>query len=84
MLNKCPGSDKFRQPYPEFIKCPFCKAEVEIWADEIKAVCPKCKKAVTRAQGQSCLDWCEFAKECVGEEAYKKHLKNKNIGNKKK
>lgn len=75
MIDKCPGSQKFRNPRPENIVCPFCKAEVEIWTDEVEASCPGCKKAVTRGPGQGCLDWCKFARECIGEDKYKKYLK---------
>ena len=27
--------------------------------------------------GASCLDWCRFARDCAGEGAYARHLKNK-------
>lgn len=77
MTFKCPGSQVFSQPQPENIKCPFCDAEAEIWTDEVTAKCPKCKKTVTREQGQGCLDWCRYAKECVGDEVYNKYMKNK-------
>lgn len=50
---------------------------MEIWTDEVKAKCPKCKKSVVRNGGATCLDWCKYAKECLGEELYKKYLKNK-------
>lgn len=73
----CPGAQKFRQPQPEFIKCPSCGTEVEIWSDEVKATCPKCKKDVTRGEAQSCFDWCKYAKECAGTEVYNKYMKNK-------
>lgn len=77
MIFNCPGSQKFRQPSPEMIKCPYCSGEVEIWTDEATAACPKCKNSVYREQGQSCLDWCKYAKECVGEEKYNKYMENK-------
>ena len=76
---ECPGASLFRKPQPEFIKCPFCKSEVEIWTDEIKAKCPACKKIVARGQDLGCLDWCKYAKECVGEEAYNNYLRNRCI-----
>ena len=77
MTFKCPGSQKFSQPYPENIKCAGCGHEVEIWSDEVSVLCPGCGKAVVRQQGQSCLDWCRYAKECVGDTAYNKYMKNK-------
>ncbi len=76
---KCPGAELFRQPMPQNIKCPICKTEVEIWTDESKAKCPKCKTSVRREMQQNCLDWCKYAKECVGEEAYKKYIGNKDV-----
>ncbi|MFH1655013.1 MAG: hypothetical protein ABH954_00165 [Candidatus Omnitrophota bacterium] len=77
MIFDCPGAKDFKRPKPEDIKCPHCGEEIEIWTDEVKAICPKCKKEVTRKQLPSCLDWCKYAKECVGDELYNKYLKNK-------
>jgi len=77
MIFKCPGSQAFSQPHPENIECPFCGADVEIFSDEVKADCPKCKKAVLRDSKDICLDWCKYAKECVGEKALKKYKENK-------
>lgn len=79
---KCPGSQKFSQPYPEFVKCPSCREEVEIWSDETMTKCPKCKKTVTREGGDNCLDWCKYARECVGNKIYEKYLKNKKLNKK--
>ena len=79
MSFECPGSRAIRQPQPEFIKCPFCSEDVEIWTDEIKAICPKCKKTAMRQQGESCLEWCSYAKECVGDQAYNNYIQNRNI-----
>jgi ribosomal protein S27E len=76
-IDSCPGSQKFRHPQPENIKCTNCGAEAEIWTDEAEAKCPDCKKTVRRPAGQSCLDWCKYAKECIGEEKYRKYMKSK-------
>ncbi len=78
MIFNCPGSQKFKQPQPETIKCPYCSEEVELWTDESEAVCPKCKKIVARQLGESCLDWCKYAKECVGEDIYNRYKRNKD------
>ena len=79
VLSNCPGSQKFRQPEPEIIKCSSCGSEVEIWTDEIKAVCPNCNKTLIRESGTSCFDWCKYAKECAGDEVYSKYMKNKAV-----
>lgn len=66
MISSCPGSGKFKQPEPQAIKCRFCGRETEIWSDESQTKCDKCKKVVARELGQSCLDWCKHARECMG------------------
>jgi predicted Zn-ribbon and HTH transcriptional regulator len=70
MTNKCPGQDD-RNIKAETIKCPDCGYSVEIFSDEIKVKCPKCRNSVCRVRLPSCVDWCKFARECVGEERYK-------------
>lgn len=77
MMFGCPGSQHFKQPHPELASCPFCNEEVEIWTDEFETKCPKCGRKVVRVNGQCCLDWCRFAKECVGEKVYGTYLENK-------
>ena len=77
MLFKCPGSQKFSQPQPEIRKCPYCNTEIEIWTDEVKTTCPKCKKVVLRSQAPTCLDWCKYAKECAGKKVYDKYMRHK-------
>ena len=76
-MKKCPGSISFRQPKPETVKCPACCTEVEIWTDEAAATCPKCANTVTRNSGQSCLDWCKHARECLGDDKFRKYLQMK-------
>ena len=85
VLDACPGSQKFRQPQPEEIKCPYCGKEVEIWTDEIKATCPNCKKVVFRKQEEmGCLEWCKYAKECVGGQVYDNYMQNRAVAIKEK
>jgi len=79
MAFECPGSQRFKQPTPEYIKCQSCGEEVEIWTDEAQTACPKCKKMITRKGFESCLEWCKYAKECVGEQKYSNYLKNKSV-----
>lgn len=82
MIFECPGSQKFRHPQPENIRCPECGEEIEIWTDEHEAVCPKCRKHITREgeTAQGCIDWCKHAKECVGDDIYVRYKKRQIKG----
>lgn len=70
---KCPGSLGFAEPRPADVVCPGCGTAVEIWSDEATATCASCGKLVIRTDTQSCIDWCRFAKECLGEEGYREY-----------
>ena len=74
---KCPGSQRFSQPRPEEIICPFCGCNVEIWTDEVKAECPRCKRTIARGEVPSCIDWCKYAEKCLGKETYRRYMKNR-------
>lgn len=63
MINKCPGQDG-RNIKAEIINCPLCGHKVEIFSDEVKVICPKCRSLVCRERMPSCIDWCKFAREC--------------------
>lgn len=67
---KCPGQDS-RFLKCEEIECPGCAYMVEVFSDEVKAVCPKCKIKFLRKRLPSCADWCKFAVDCLGEEKFK-------------
>lgn len=71
MMNKCPGQDD-RNIKVEIIQCPDCGYQIEIFSDEIKVRCPKCKNLACRDRLPSCVDWCKSARECIGEEKWKK------------
>ena len=70
MINQCPGQDD-RRLKVEMLKCSDCGHEVEIFSDEVKVKCPKCKGLVCRVRLTSCVDWCKMARECIGEEKWK-------------
>jgi len=71
MIFKCPGQDS-RKIKPELIKCTFCGYEVEIFSDELNRACPQCKNNASKKQLPSCVNWCKSAKECIGEEKWKR------------
>ena len=70
MIFKCPGQDR-RYLKAENINCPACGYNLEIFSDEAKIRCPKCKEFVCEDRLPSCVDWCKFARECVGQARYK-------------
>jgi DNA-directed RNA polymerase subunit RPC12/RpoP len=80
-LNACPGSARIKEPVPELFECSKCHAEVEIWSNEYSRKCPNCGNEVLKDEVPTCIEWCDFGKECVGEEVYNKYMetKGKNI-----
>jgi hypothetical protein len=76
----CPGAKFLRQPRPEIFSCPDCGEEVEIWSDEIRGTCSACGKTVFREGVPSCVEWCKYGKECVGEEAFGTYQRNRALG----
>jgi hypothetical protein len=76
----CPGAKFLRQPRPEIFPCPDCGAEVEIWSDEIRGTCSACGRNVFREGVPSCVEWCKYGEECVGEEAFGTYRRNRALG----
>ncbi|MBI2909387.1 MAG: hemerythrin domain-containing protein [Chloroflexi bacterium] len=70
MSKSCPGSRAVREPTPEYINCPNCGEEVEIWTHELSRACSKCGTRVFREQRPSCIDWCPYAEQCIGPQVY--------------
>jgi len=70
MIFKCPGQDD-RNIKAEMLTCPDCGYKVEIFSDEVKVSCSQCKNLLCRQRLPSCVDWCKFARECIGEEKFK-------------
>ncbi|MBQ9881573.1 MAG: hypothetical protein IJM42_03060 [Synergistes sp.] len=52
-------------------RCPRCGAEIEIFSVDAEAKCPDCGFTVYN-DTMSCVLWCRYARECVGEELYEK------------
>ena len=71
MIPKCPGQDD-RNLKSEILTCPNCGYKIEIFSDEIKVKCPKCKVLACKERLPSCVDWCKMARECVGEEKWRR------------
>lgn len=77
MFDKCPGAaNNIRTPTIKIKKCPECGKEAEIFSDEMKVKCSNCGFTIYNDL-QSCIKWCKYAKECVGEELYTKLTKER-------
>lgn len=63
----------FTQPKIELVRCPHCGDDAEVWSDEADGKCAKCGKPVCRTTTQSCIDWCKYAKECLGVDEHKRY-----------
>ena len=77
MLDKCPGATIVLMPTIKLKNCPECGEEVEIVSTDMQTKCPKCGFTIYNDLA-SCIQWCEYAKECVGEEVYER-LKKKEM-----
>nr|AHF24114.1 hypothetical protein [uncultured bacterium Contig1450] len=51
-------------------KCPNCGGEIEIFSIDTEAVCENCGFTIYN-NVLSCVQWCKYAKLCVGEEQYR-------------
>ncbi len=71
MLDHCPGAVNLRTPTLTIKKCPQCGEEVEVFSNDISVKCNRCGFLVFN-DIESCIQWCKYAKECVGEETYNK------------
>ena len=49
--------------------CPHCGAEIEMFSIDTEMRCEKCGFVVYNDQ-LNCVQWCKYAKKCVGEEAH--------------
>jgi len=77
MLDKCPGASMILQPTIKFKTCPQCGTQVEMVSTDMKVDCDKCGFTIYNDL-TSCVQWCEYAKECVGEEVYNR-LKGEQV-----
>lgn len=72
-FKRCPGSMAFAQPKIEIVRCPHCGDDAEVWTDEAEGKCRKCGGTVCRTTTQSCIDWCKYARDCLGDDGLKKY-----------
>lgn len=49
--------------------CPQCGSPVELFSVDSEMPCPNCG-FVVYPDAMSCVQWCQQARQCVGEQAY--------------
>jgi len=77
ILDHCPGAANLRTPTLTIKKCPQCGEEVELFSNDISVKCSGWGFVVYN-DIESCILWCRHAKECVGEEKYRKLIERKS------
>jgi ribosomal protein S27AE len=53
--------------------CPQCGSVIELFSVDTDVACEKCG-FVAYNDGLSCIQWCEYARQCVGDEVYEKMM----------
>ena len=54
--------------------CPQCGAEIEMFSIDTQMACEKCG-FVAYNDTLSCVQWCQYARQCVGDEMYEQMMK---------
>lgn len=54
--------------------CPNCGHEIELFSIDTEQTCDNCG-FVAYNDTLSCVQWCQYAKQCVGEEMYEHMMK---------
>jgi transposase len=75
MLDKCPCAASILKPTLVLKNCPECGEENELLSTEMKRKCSKCGFIIYN-DVTSCVQWCEYARECVGDELFERLMGN--------
>ena len=72
MLDGCQGKPKT----PTIIEkvCPNCGELIELFSIDTQMACEKCG-FIAYNDTLSCVQWCEYARKCVGDEMYEQMMK---------
>jgi hypothetical protein len=75
MTYRCPGADNIRTPTLETKICPVCGGDIDLFSIDMQGVCEKCGFTAFN-DTKTCVKWCKYARECVGDELYGHIMKN--------
>ena len=71
MLEGCQG--KPRTPTLHEKICPQCGNVIELFSIDTQVACDRCG-FIAYNDTLSCVQWCEYARKCVGDEMYEKMM----------
>ena len=71
MMSGCQG--KPRTPTIIEKTCPRCGHEIEMFSIDTERTCENCG-FVAYNDTLSCVQWCQYARKCVGDEMYEKMM----------
>ena len=54
--------------------CPNCGSVIELFSIDTQMACEKCG-FIAYNDTLSCVQWCEYARQCVGDEMYEQMMK---------
>ena len=69
MLDHCPGAANLKTPTLSIKKCPQCGEEAEVFSNDVSVTCSNCGFVIYN-DIMTCVQWCRYAKECVGKDTY--------------
>jgi predicted RNA-binding Zn-ribbon protein involved in translation (DUF1610 family) len=71
----CPGAANITgTPTLQIKRCPQCSSEIELFSTDVQLPCPQCGFIVYN-DVQSCIRWCAYVRECIGDEQYEKLMR---------
>jgi hypothetical protein len=73
MTYRCPDADNIRTPSLATKVCPVCGGDIDLFSTEMQGVCDKCGFTAFN-DTKSCVKWCKYARECVGDALYDKMM----------
>ena len=71
IMDGCQG--KPRTPTIREKTCPVCGNTIEIFSTDTQVACDKCGFVVYN-DTLSCVQWCKYARKCVGDEMYERMM----------
>ncbi len=54
-------------------RCPQCGSEIELFSVDTEATCEHCGFTIYN-DTLSCVQWCKYARQCVGESMYQRMM----------